>query len=48
MRYNEQAVQPSKEKKVEKPRELPKAGRYTLSDIQAKGVKSGIWEKKGG
>ena len=48
MRYTEQAIQPQKAKKEAKPREMPKAGRYTASDLQAKGVKKTWAEKSDG
>lgn len=37
---------PKKEKKPS--RTLPKTGKYTVKDLSAKGVKSGVWEKKDG
>lgn len=46
MRFNEAMQQPAKPAKEKKPREMPKAGGYKASDLQAKGVKSGTWEKK--
>ena len=44
MRYIQQDYnKPKKEKPV---RELPRTGKYTVKDLQEKGVKRGIWEKK--
>ena len=48
MRYTEQAIQPQKAKKEPKPRTMPQAGRYSASDLQAKGVKKTWAEKSNG
>lgn len=46
MRYIDQAAQPKKQPKEKTPRTIAKPGAYKASDLQAKGVKSGVWEKK--
>ena len=43
MRYIQQE---NFDKKKEKPeRELPKQGKYTVKDLQEKGVRKGSWER---
>lgn len=38
---------PSRTTEKKKPeRTLPKAGSYSAKDLSAKGVRSGVWEKK--
>ena len=43
-RYIQQTHRESKKEKPE--RSLPQAGKYTVKNLQEKGVKSGVWEKK--
>lgn len=46
MRYIDQAAQPKKQPKEKPVRNMPTVGKYSSKDLQAKGVKSGVWEKK--
>ena len=48
MRYIEQAIQPTKGEKTPKPREMPKAGSYSVDNLTAKGVKRTQQEKNNG
>ena len=45
-RYIQGSYDRGKAPKPKKPRDLPKSGKYTVKDLTAKGVKSGLWEKK--
>lgn len=47
-RYIQSGLGAKPTKGKEKPREIPKAGSYTSKDLQAPGVKSGVWERKDG
>ena len=48
MRYNEAAIQQNTPKKEPKPREMPKAGRYSVENLTAQGVKKTQQEKNNG
>lgn len=48
MRYIQQDNRPTKKAKEPKPREMPKAGGYSVKDLKGSGVKQGLWENHNG